>query len=101
MKKNQNLQAIRLRVTPEIKQFLHHSFSIVDRINDIMEMKGISQRTLAGRMGKQESEISKWMSGTHNFTLKTIAKLEIALGEAILVEPGSVPKGTNRKRVSV
>ena len=30
------------------------------------------------------AEISKWMSGQHNFTIATIAKIEVALGEDIL-----------------
>lgn len=62
-----------------------HSFAIVDRIDEIMKKKPeLTQRTLADRLGKRESEISKWMRGTHNFTLKTIAKLEAVLGEPIL-----------------
>jgi hypothetical protein len=30
------------------------------------------------------AEIYKWMSGQHNFTIATIAKIEVALGEDIL-----------------
>jgi transcriptional regulator with XRE-family HTH domain len=48
-----------------------------------MTKKGISQRQLAELLGKRESEVSKWMRGTHNFTIKTIAKLEAVLGEPI------------------
>jgi hypothetical protein len=35
-------------------------------------------------MSKRESEISKWLGGGHNFTIATIAKIEVALGEDIL-----------------
>lgn len=35
-------------------------------------------------LGKKEPEISKWMRGTHNFTIGTIAAIEAALGEPIL-----------------
>ncbi len=62
---------------------IDHSFAIVDRIDEIMTKKNISQRQLAEMLGKKESEISKWMRGTHNFTIKTIAKLEAVLGESI------------------
>ncbi|MBE6229702.1 MAG: helix-turn-helix domain-containing protein [Bacteroidales bacterium] len=34
--------------------------------------------------GKKEAEISKWMSGQHNFTIRTIAKIENVLGDKIL-----------------
>ena len=35
-------------------------------------------------LGKKESEISKWMRGTHNFTIETLAAIEDSLGEPIL-----------------
>lgn len=35
-------------------------------------------------VGKKESEVSKWLTGTHNFTLKTIAKISAVLGEPIV-----------------
>jgi transcriptional regulator with XRE-family HTH domain len=33
---------------------------------------------------KRESEISKWMRGTHNFTIDTLVAIERVLGEPIL-----------------
>ena len=35
-------------------------------------------------LGKKESEISKWMRGTHNFTIDTISSIESVLGYPIL-----------------
>lgn len=35
----------------------------------------MSQREFAAKMGKRESEISKWLTGRHNFTISTIAKI--------------------------
>lgn len=35
-------------------------------------------------LDKKESEISKWMRGTHNFTIETISAIENALGTPIL-----------------
>jgi transcriptional regulator with XRE-family HTH domain len=45
----------------------------------------MEQKDLARLLGKNESEISKWITGTHNFTLKTISKNEAVLDESILV----------------
>jgi len=39
----------------------------------------MSQKQLADSLKKYEAEISKWLSGTHNLTLKTISKLESVL----------------------
>ncbi|MES2212440.1 MAG: helix-turn-helix transcriptional regulator [Pseudomonadota bacterium] len=72
-------------VPPETKAWISKSFDITDQILDVLERRGITQRAFAGLMGKSESEISKWMKGTHNFTEETIAKIEIALGERITV----------------
>lgn len=35
-------------------------------------------------LGKKEAEISKWMRGTHNFTIETLSSIENALGGPIL-----------------
>ena len=60
------------------------SFKIVDRIQEILDDKGLKQKNLALRLGKKESEISKWMRGTHNFTIDTLMAIEDALGEPII-----------------
>ena len=64
--------------------YLTRSFDIVDRIYEILQLKNLDQKDLALLLGKKESEISKWMSGTHNFTLKTLAKIEGVLGAPII-----------------
>ena len=62
----------------EAKQ-LDYSFRVAERICEILQEKGISQRQLAELTGKRPSEISRWVSGQHNFTLSTLAKLATAL----------------------
>jgi len=57
---------------------------VADRICEILKEQGKDQKTLARSLGKSEAEISKWMRGTHNFTLKTLAKIEIVLGESLI-----------------
>ena len=54
------------------------------RLKEILLKKGWTQADLAKAMSKSEPEISKWLSGGHNFTLETIAKIEGILGEDIL-----------------
>ncbi|GEM_PF-4974526 len=41
------------------------------------------QKDLARLLVKGESEISKCMTGTHNFTIKTLSKIEAILGERL------------------
>ena len=74
------------------------SYAIARRINEIMLRKGWSQADLSKAVGRPPAVVSRWMSGTQNFTLRTIALLEIALGERILsvnhyYKPSSVVDG--------
>ena len=60
---------------------------VADRIHAILNRKGMTQKDLAVDLHKSESEISKWVSGTHNLELKTIIRIEEALGEDVLTVP--------------
>lgn len=84
MKVNFLLEEIRKSTAPEIKKYVDMSFRIANNIYSILESKGMEQKDLAKLMKKNESEVSKWLSGTHNFTLKTLANISVALGEDIL-----------------
>lgn len=69
---------------------LEMSFAIANRIADILKQKGLTQRDLAVMLGKRESEVSKWLTGRHNFTTNTIARIQLALGKDIISVPQSV-----------
>lgn len=60
------------------------SWSIADKIAEILSEKNMTQKDLAKRMHKTEAEVSRWLGGTHNFTLSTIAKISEVLGEDII-----------------
>lgn len=60
------------------------SYSIAGRIHDILARKGWTQADLARAAGKLPTLISRWMSGTHNFTIQTLAEIETTLGEEII-----------------
>lgn len=61
------------------------SFSIAERIVEVLKQKGITRRELANRLGKRESEISKWLTGRHNFTISTLSHISSALGQDIIM----------------
>ena len=54
------------------------------KIAKILRGQGKTQRDLARALGKSESEISKWLTGLHNLELRTIYKIEAALGEEVI-----------------
>jgi transcriptional regulator with XRE-family HTH domain len=84
MKKNPRFEERRRSIPKGIDIFVTRSFDIVDRIHEILRMKNLSQKDLATLLDKKESEVSKWMSGTHNFTLKTLIRIEDILGFPII-----------------
>lgn len=71
----------------EVEIFVKWYAEILLRINELMDTKGINQRALAQHLGKQPSEIHKWLNGDHNFTLRSLAKLQAELGDAIIEVP--------------
>ena len=72
------------RLSSEKLSEIRLSVEVVERIYDLMEKYAMNQKELAQKLGKHPSEINKWLSGTHNFTFKTISRLETIFGESIL-----------------
>jgi len=77
-------QRILDKTSPDVEIFVRLYSDIVVRVNELIEEKGWTQKELAEKMGKKPSEINRWLRGEHNFTLRSIAKLEAELGEPIL-----------------
>ena len=71
----------------EVRIFVRKYGDIVVRVHQLLRDKGWTQKDLAGRLEKTPSEVSKWLSGDHNFTLRSLAKLEAELGAEIIYVP--------------
>lgn len=61
-----------------------YQFDVADRIDALMKERGLNQKQFAMAIGHRPSEISKWLSGQHNFTLKTIAMLTHFFGKPLI-----------------
>jgi len=84
MKHNKMFQAHLSRVMPDVKKETEWSAQIVDRIDSLLKEKGLTHRELAARIGCNETQIVRWTRGFPNYTLSTLAKLSIALGEDLI-----------------
>lgn len=73
--------------TKDSKIYVSKSLDVAEQIKEHLLNKNMSQSDLAKVLGKHESEISKWLSGLHNFSIRTIAKIEAIIDEDILVTP--------------
>lgn len=71
----------------DTKIFVKLYTDIIVRINQILIEQGCNQKTLAEKLDKRPSEINKWLSGSHNLTLRSIAKIHAILGEDIVQIP--------------
>ena len=56
---------------------------LADRLKEILKNKCISQRELAARIGKDETVVSRWLSGRTGISRASIDAIEQALGEKL------------------
>ncbi|HAN37320.1 MAG TPA: hypothetical protein DCQ29_00335 [Chitinophagaceae bacterium] len=78
----------------EVEIFVRLYADLLVRIQQLLKDNKINQKELAARLDKKPSEISKWLNGEHNFTLRSLAKLSAELGEPLI----EVPKRKERTR---
>ena len=69
---------------PEIAKLVEKNLAIANRIYEMLQERDLKPADLARLLDKKPSEISKWLTGTHNFTTKTITKIETVLGDDII-----------------
>lgn len=92
MNSQEYMEQLISEIPPDEMRFTRYSMDIIERIHDILDEKGLTQKDFAELMGKKESEISKWLQIDHNLTIKTLAKIEIALDAPILFTPKRAEK---------
>lgn len=74
--------------SPELEKLVEKNMAIAHKIYEMLEKRGLKAADLARLLNKKPSEISKWLTGMHTFTTKTITKIETVLGEDIIhIEP--------------
>lgn len=80
------------------------------KIQDAIKAKKFTYKEFAGIMDQHVSVISKWMSGTHNFTAETLFDIEdklgvclvaVAEGKPTIIEKNYIAVVQNRNSVSL
>lgn len=64
---------------PAIEKMVEKNLAIVEKINFLLNERNLTPADFAKKLGKSPSEVSEWLIGSHNLTLKSITKMEIAL----------------------
>lgn len=81
---NVNLQEIFNEISREKREESRLSFAISNRLETLMRQKGLNKKQFAEALGKRPNEVTRWLSGEHNFTISTIATLSAFFGEPII-----------------
>lgn len=84
MNTNSHFREELAKIPPDVRKQVDMSWAIADKIDALLKAKGMSQKEFAHLMGKTEPEVSRWLGGTHNFTLRTLAKISVVLGEDVI-----------------
>lgn len=79
----------------DLERFVDKNLDISQQVLFLLKEKGWSQHDLAQKLGKSDAEISKWLSGSHNLTLRSITKMEAILGADIILTPSKMDRKRN------
>lgn len=71
-------------ISPDVSRQVEWSMAISDRLAAILKERQLTQRDLARALHCSAPEVSRWLSGTHNFTLATLAKISAALNTDLI-----------------
>lgn len=84
-------------ITPEEHARTYKQMAIAARIAEALKAKGWSKSEFATRMNQQPSVVTRWLSGTQNFTLDTLSDIEEMLGVQLLMTSEPKPAATEAK----
>ena len=82
---NSTFKQMVTEVPADVKIEVDLSFAIANRIDALIKKKGLTKKEFADSIGKRPSEVTKWLSGQHNFTILTLAMLSAYFDEALIV----------------
>lgn len=71
-------------ITTQEQKRTDNRMLLAAKIKDGMNAKGWKNKHLAAALNQLPSVISKWLSGTHNFTSDTLSDIEEVLGISLL-----------------
>lgn len=73
------LDEIRNETTPQMSEQISKRMKLAAQIDNVLMSRGLTNQEFAFMMGKKPSEITRWLSGTHNFTTETLWEIERVL----------------------
>ncbi|HEX9513995.1 MAG TPA: helix-turn-helix transcriptional regulator [Puia sp.] len=71
-------------ITPVQKGQTQTKMTLAANLDDLITARGWGKSEFADKVNKNPSEITKWLSGTHNFTIDTLAEIAVALNMPVV-----------------
>ncbi|HLZ88407.1 MAG TPA: helix-turn-helix transcriptional regulator [Puia sp.] len=65
-------------ITPVERMQTSTKMMLAARIDDLLAARGLGKSEFAAKVNKNPSEITKWLGGTHNFTIDTLTEIAVA-----------------------
>jgi len=79
-KNNNIISEILGSISPNEAKKIENKMLLAAKIDDAMKAKGWKKKDLMKAMGKKNpSEVTRWLSGTHNFTVDLLTEIGLAL----------------------
>jgi ribosome-binding protein aMBF1 (putative translation factor) len=73
------LKRIAERIPKELSEQNDRRMGLAVKIAEALRSRGLTNQEFAFMMGKKPSEVTRWLSGTHNFTTETLWQMERVL----------------------
>jgi transcriptional regulator with XRE-family HTH domain len=65
------------------KAQINNRMTLAARLDDLIAAKRWSKSEFAAKVGKNPSEITRWLSGTQNFTIDTLTEISLAFNVSV------------------
>jgi ribosome-binding protein aMBF1 (putative translation factor) len=73
------LRRVAERIPQELSEQIDRRMGLAVKIAEALHSRGLTNQEFAFMMGKKPSEVTRWLSGTHNFTTETLWQMERVL----------------------
>lgn len=80
------------KISPTEQKRAEQRMLLAAKIADAVDAKGWSRKKFAEHLGKHPSEVTKWLSGTHNFTSDTLFDIQEELGIKLIEIESTISK---------
>ncbi len=71
-------------IPEEIEKYTAHSAEIAIMILNFILSTGMNKKEFAELVGKTSSDVTRWISGSHNFTIQTLSLIEVKTGMQVI-----------------